>query len=411
MRACIHWFGEDLDCPVHLENLQALAEVAYCGYVAARLKYVPLYLERLLFYLLKGAAARGPSNACLRFASLLYTDLLKYQPPQVPADDYASIAKSAFSMLWKSAEAMSETDKTPDGLRVVLSAQLQAVRFLVLLEYESPVLLLQEPPFFTSMVTRYASCAALKFEAQRSPMSMGEACFLSEQLFCHLIAAFLERRGVNVPLTHSLCILELTVVRARYLCKSGCFRESKAVLQQSYEYLTELRDKKHWWSVALDVLSAGVKLSRVLALAEGSVGPFFAQAAHALNASLDAQESLLRVLIESCQLFIIPLYEHAKKTKLGVFKLQDILGLSAFMEAYFKLLSKLVDTVSKVFFPVLLNRFRATVQGCVLEDHGPCTCTPKCRLCQRKQMHFHNELFTFQACLLRWWWLGKKLAI
>ncbi|KAJ6654715.1 hypothetical protein lerEdw1_006578 [Lerista edwardsae] len=344
LRACIHWFGEDLDCPVHLENLQALAEVAYCGYVAARLKYVPLYLERLLFHLLKGAAAQGPSNACLRFANLLYADLLKYQPPQVPADDYASIAKSAFGVMWKSSEAMSETDKTPAGLRVVLSAQLQAVRFLVLLEYESPVLLLQEPPFFTSVVTRHASSAAVKFEAQRSPMSTEEACFLSEQLFCHLVAAFLERRGVNVPMTlqDSLCILELTVVRARYLCKSGCFRESKEVLQQSYDYLRKLRDKKHWWSAALDVLSAGVKLHRVLALAEGSVGPFFAQAADALNASLDAQESLLRVLIESCQLLITPLYEHAKKTKLGI-KLQDILGLSAFMEAYSKLLSKLVD--------------------------------------------------------------------
>lgn len=361
LRACIHWFSEGLDCPVHLENLQALAKVAYHGCVAARLKYVPLYLERLLYHLLKGAAARGPSDACLEFANLLYADLLKYQPPQVPADDYASIAKSAFSVLWKSTDAMSEMDKSPAGLRVVLSMQLQAVRFLVLLEYENPVLL-QEPPFFTSMVTRHAASAAVKYEAQRSPLSMEEAHFLSEQIFCHLVGAFLGRRGENEPLTFQdyLYIFELTVVRVRYLCKSGCFRESKEVLQQSRDYLKELKNKSHCWSVVINVLSAGVELNRVLALSEGSLGPFFVQAADALNDSLDAQESQLRVLIESCQLFTTPLYGHVKKSKLKIFKLQDTLGFSAFMEAYARLLKKLVDIVSKGF-SIFLNRPSAVV--------------------------------------------------
>ncbi|XP_053153378.1 separin isoform X2 [Hemicordylus capensis] len=347
LRACIHRLGEGLDCPAYFENLQALAEVAYHGYVTARLHCIPLYLERLLFHLLKGIAARGPSDACMKFADLLYADLLKCQPPQVSADDRVSIAKSAFSILWKCTDAMAKMDKTPAGFRTVLSTQLQAARFLFLLEHDGTGLMLPEPPFFTSMVARHTSTAAVIFEAQRSPLSGEEARFLSEQI-CHVVAALLERTGMNEPLAFqdSLCVFELTVVRVRYLCKSGCFRESKEVLQQSSGYLRKLRNKRDCFSVALDLLTAGVELNRVFGLASGSAGPFFTQAAEALNTSLDAQEPLLRVLAETCQLFITPLYEHARKSKLKVFGLQDILGLSAFMEGYFRLLSKLLDTVA-----------------------------------------------------------------
>ncbi|XP_061470711.1 separin isoform X2 [Rhineura floridana] len=347
LRACIQRLGENVDWPAHFESLQALAEVAYHGYTAARLQYVPLYLERLLYHLLRGIAAWGSSNNCLRFANLLYADLLKHQPPQVPADDYVSVAKSAFGVLWKSTDVMVKLDKNPAEFRLVLSTQLQAVCFLVLLEHDAPTHLLQEPPFFTSMVARHASSAALMFEAQRSPLRKEEACFLSAQFFCHLVAAILEKRGVNEPLAFQdcLCIFELAVVRSRYLCKSGCFKESKEVVQQSSGYLRRSSHESHCFSVAVDVLSAGVELSKVLAQAEGSVGPFFIHAAKALDSSPDAQEPLLRLLTESCQLLITPLYGHVRKSNQRLFNLHDILGISAFMESYVGLLRKLLDLV------------------------------------------------------------------
>ncbi|XP_044299231.1 separin [Varanus komodoensis] len=342
LRACIHKFGEGLDCPAHLRHLQALAEMAYHGYTAARHQYVPLYLERLLHHLLRGVAARGPSDMCLKSAQLLYTELLKYQPPQVPADDYTSIAKSTFSVLWKSTDVMGKADKTPADFRAVLSTQLQAVCFLVLLQHDVPSTLLQEPPFFTSLVAQHAFAAAVVFEAQRSPLSREEARFLSEQFSHRLVAAFLERKRGNEPLTFQdcLCIFELMVIRSRYLCKSCCFREGMEVLQQSAGYL-----KQNCFRAALDVLSAGVELHRGLALAKDSVGPLFIQAAEALNYSVDAQEALLRVLAESCQLLITPLYGNAKKDKQSLFNLEDILGISAFMKSYFRLLQKLLDLV------------------------------------------------------------------
>ncbi|KAH0629032.1 hypothetical protein JD844_010779 [Phrynosoma platyrhinos] len=348
LRACIHRFGESLDFPAHFKSLQALAEMAYHGYVAARLQYVPLYLERLLYHLLKGAAAWGSSDASLKFADLLYADLSKYQPPQVPADDYIAIAKSAFSVLWKSTDAMAKMDKTPAELRLVLSTHLQAVRFLVLLEHDTPAFLLQEPPFFTSMVARHASAAATVFEAQQSPLSREEACFLSDQLLHHLVEAILERKTKKEPLAFQdcLCVFELTLIRSRYLCKSGCFRECKEILQQSSSYLSRSRNLMRCFTVILNVFSAGLEVSRELLLAEGSVAPFFSQIAEGMNSSADVEEPLLKLLVESCQLLITPLYGHVKKSKWRHFSLEEILGISAFMENYLGMLSKLISVVS-----------------------------------------------------------------
>lgn len=351
LRACIHRFAESSVCPEHLEGLRTLAERAYHGYVEARQQYVPLYLERLLYHLLRGAASRGPSETSLGFAKLLCTELLKHQPPEVPADDFASITKSAFSVLWKSTDPVAKTDRTPAQFRAILSSQLQAVRFLVLLKDSSPVLPIREPPFFTSVATQHAVVAASVFEAQRTPLPREDACFLSEQLFGHLVLGLLEGRAPSetLPFQVMLCIFELAVMRSRYLCKSGCFAESKEVLQQSRNYLRRSKNRRSFFSAGLDFLSIGVKLNRILTLQDAPVGPLFAQAAEILNTLLDADEHLLKAMIESCQLFIMPLYGYARGTKHHIFSLRDILGISAFLERYFELLGKLLDIVSLFF--------------------------------------------------------------
>lgn len=341
-----------MDCPGHLKSLQALADMAYHGYVSARLQYVPLYLERLLYHVLRGAAANGPSDTCLRFADLLYADLLKHQPPQVPVDDYTSIAKSTFSVLWKTTDAVAKVEKMPAEFKLELSTQLQAVRFLMLLEHNSPTLLLHEPPFFTSIVARHASAAAVSFETRCSPLKKEEACFLNEQLFHHLVAAILEKNGVGEPLPFQdcLCIFELMVIRVRYLCKTGCFRQSKEVIQQSKVFLRKSNNESRCLRLILDILFAGVELNKALLVAKSPLGPFFNQAAEVLNCSLGAQEPLLKVLAESSQLLVTPLYEYAKKDNQVPFDLDDILRVSTFMESYFRLLCKLLDMVSKAVF-------------------------------------------------------------
>ncbi|XP_067320360.1 separin [Anolis sagrei] len=348
LRACIHRFGTKLDFSAHLKSLHALAEVAYDGYVKARSQYVPLYLERLLYHLLKGAAAGGPSDSCMRFAGLLYEELSQNQPPQVPADDYTSITKSAFSVLWKSTDAMSKMDKTPLELRTILSTQVQAIRFLMLLDHDAATLSVQEPPFFTTMVARHASAAAAVFEAQQNPLSKEEACFLSDQLFHHLVEAILERKSKKEPLAIQDClhVCELAIIRARYLCKSGCFRECNEILWQSSSYLSRSSNMKHWFAVIFKTLSAGLVISRKLLLGEGSVGPPFHQIAEGIASLLDIEEPLLKLLVESCQLLVTSLYGHVRKSQWRHFSLEEIQGFSAFMEHYLSMFSKLIKMVS-----------------------------------------------------------------
>ncbi|XP_077185241.1 separin isoform X2 [Paroedura picta] len=347
LRACIHRFAEGLDCPEHLEGLRTLAERACHGYREARPQYVPLYLERLLYHLLRGAASRGPSETSLSFASLLCTELSKHQPPEVPADDFASIAKSAFSVLWKSADAAAKTDRTPKQSRAVLLSQLQAVRFLALLAHNSPVLSLREPPFFTSVAAQHAAAAASVFEAQRSPLPGEDARFLSEQMSGHFVSGLLERRD-TLPFQDTLCIFELAVLRTRYLCKSGIFAESEEVLQQSRACLRRSKERRSFFSAGLDVLSVGIELNRSLALQDSSVGLLFARAAKLLSGLLDSDSHLLKATVESCQLFITALYGYARETKRSSFGLQDILGISAFMERYFELLGSLLKVLQDV---------------------------------------------------------------
>uniref|UniRef100_A0A8C3RVU3 separase n=1 Tax=Chelydra serpentina TaxID=8475 RepID=A0A8C3RVU3_CHESE len=350
LRACIHWLGLGRSCLAHFESLSDLAELACQGYLAAGLQRVPLYLEKILYHLLRNIATQGAYDACLRFADLLYANLARCRPPEVPAEDFEAIAKSSFSVLWKGAEALAKSGQAPRESRVVLSARLQAVRFLVFLEEDCSAQLPLEPPFFTSQVARQAAAAAVMFEAQRSPLSKEDACFFSEQLARHLIAALLDGRSAAepLPLQRSLCLFELTLERCRRLCKSSCFGEAKEAIDQAQGYLEGAGDLRRGFGAALGLLRAGVGLNQVLALGDSQAGLPLSQAAAALSCAAGVPEPLPRVLGESCQFIVSSLNGYMKKSEQRVFSLEDIRGFSTFMEGYSWLLRRLLDSVSKI---------------------------------------------------------------
>ncbi|XP_053868201.1 separin isoform X1 [Malaclemys terrapin pileata] len=344
LRACIHWLGLDRSCLAHFESLLDLAELACQGYIAAGPQHVPLYLEKILYHLLRNVATQGAYDACLRFAELLYANLARCRPPEVPAEDFEAIAKSSFSVLWKGADALAKSGQAP---RVVLSGRLQAVRFLVFLEEDYSAQLPLEPPFFTSQVARQAAAAAVMFEAQRTPLSKEDARFFSEQLARHLIAALLDGRSAvePLPLQWSLCLFELTLERCRRLCKSSCFGEGKEAIDQAQGYLEGAGDIRRDFAAALGLLRAGVQLNQVLALGESQAGLPLSQAAAALSCAAGVPEPLPRVLGESCQFIVSSLNGYMKKSKRRLFSLEDILGLSTFMEGYSWLLRRLLDSI------------------------------------------------------------------
>ncbi|XP_067385631.1 separin [Emydura macquarii macquarii] len=347
LRACIHWLGLGRNCQAHFESLLDLAELACQGYIAARPQRVPLYLEKILYHLMRNVAAQGSYDACLRFADLLSANLASCQPPEVPAEDFEAIAKSSFGVLWKGADALAKSGQAPGESRVVLSGRLQAVRFLVFLEEDCSAQLPLEPPFFTSQVARQAAAAAVMFEARRTPLSKEDACFFSQQLAGHLITALLDGRRATepLPLQLSLCLFELSLERCRRLCKSGCFEEAEEAIDQAQGYLEGADDTRRGFGAALGLLRAGVQLNRVLALGKNQAGLPLSQAAAALSCAAEVPEPLPRVLGESCQFIVSSLNGYVKKSERRLFGLEDILGLSTFIEGYSWLLRSLLDSV------------------------------------------------------------------
>uniref|UniRef100_A0A8C8VLM4 separase n=1 Tax=Pelusios castaneus TaxID=367368 RepID=A0A8C8VLM4_9SAUR len=318
LRACIHWLGLGSNCQAHFESLLELAELACQGYIAARPQHVPLYLEKILYHLMRNVATQGSYDASLRFADLLYANLARCQPPEVPAEDFEAIAKSSFSVLWKGVDALAKLAQAPEESRVVLSGRLQAMRFLVILEEDGSPELPLELPLFMSQVARHAAAAAVMFEAQRNPLSKEDACFFSKQIADHLITALLDGRSVGepLPLQPSLCLFELTLERCRCLCKSSCFVEVKEAIDQARVYLDGADDgTQEGFSAALSLLQAGVQLNQVLALGESQAGLPLSQAAATLSCAVGVPDPLPRVLSESCQFIISSLNGYMKKSE------------------------------------------------------------------------------------------------
>ncbi|XP_074427924.1 separin isoform X2 [Larus michahellis] len=341
LRVCVERMAQPGGSPAHATSLVALAEEACQGYLSTVPQPAPLYLEKILYHLLRNAAMRGSGEACWRVANLLRARLLTYRPGQVPSKDFTAITYSSFSVLWKGADALAEPERPQEEGRGILLVRLRALRFLLLLEEDGAALTLLQPPFFTSQTAQQAAAAAALYEAQQTSSSS----FLGRQLGDCLLAAL--RKEVTEPpsLQQSLCFFELTLEQCRHLCKSGEYREAEEAVKGARGFLGTAGGSAKSFRDPLSLLEAGVQLSQVLAKSTGPAGPPFSQAAAALRAVMEASELFLRVLAESCQFLISSLGEYVKRSKQQPFGREDVLSLCAFTEGHYRVLHRLLRRV------------------------------------------------------------------
>ncbi|XP_062453073.1 separin [Rhea pennata] len=348
LRACVQQLGQPGACAAHAAGLVALAEVACRGYVAATPRPAPLYLEKILYHLLRNAVARGAGDACWKAADLLRARLLTYRPREAPSEDFAAVARSGFGVLWNGADALAEAGRAPDESRAALSARLRALRFLALLEDDDGAALLpREPPFFTSQTARQAAAAAVMFEARRAPLGADDAAFLGRQLAGRLLAALREGGGAAEPsdLQRSVCFFELSLERCRRLCKGGCYEEALEAAKEARGFLGAAGSSAKCFNDPLALLEAGVRLSRALAEDAGQAGPPLSRAAAALGSAAKVSERFVRVLAESCQLVVSSLSGYVKRSERRPFAREDVLGLCAFTEGYCCILRRLLEQI------------------------------------------------------------------
>ncbi|XP_059688724.1 separin [Gavia stellata] len=341
LRYCVERMAEPGGCPAYATRLVAAAEEACQGYLTAVPQPAPLYLEKILYHLLRNAVGRGSGDACWRVAELLRARLLTYRPGQAPSKDFTAIAYSSFSVLWRGADTLAEPNRPQEKGRAIFSVRLRALRFLLLLEEDGAALLPLQPPFFNSQTAQQVAAAAALYEAQWAPSSD----FLGRQLGDCLLTALRKEATEPPTLQQSLCFFELTLEQCRHFCKSGRYREAKAAVKDARSFLGATGSSAKSFGDPLSLLDAGVQLSQALAESASPAGPPFSQAAAALSAAAAASEQFLRVLAESCQFIISSLGEYVKRSKQQPFSQEDVLGLCAFTEGHCRVLHRLLERV------------------------------------------------------------------
>ncbi|XP_052016533.1 separin [Apodemus sylvaticus] len=342
LRACTQQLTAKLDHPGHLRSILDLAELACNGYLLSTPQRPPLYLERILFILVRNGLTQGSPENVLRLAQPLHTCLVQNSREAAP-QDYEAVTRGSFSLLWKGAEALSER-------RAAFSTRLNALSFLVLLEEDSVPC---EVPHFASPTACRVVAAYQLFDATGQGLDEADADFLYDMLSQHVIRVLVgEGSSSPGPLSpqRALCLLELTLEHCRRLCWNHHHHKTARALEKAHDHLEES-------SIApsLQLCQIGVKLLEVAEERPEAVAQLLTKAAAILNNSIEAPSPPLRALYDSCQFLLSGLERGIKRH----YRLDAILSLSAFLGGYRSLVQHLRE----------VSEASSKQQQCLLQMH------------------------------------------
>ncbi|TWW62203.1 Separin [Takifugu flavidus] len=113
IRACNHQLGVGSPDPDHVVHLVQLVEVSLHGYdVSSALvaQSTPLYMEKIIFHIVKKLSSLEAHHLCSHVAGLLHSRLI----PAQQGEDYCVLVRSCFSVLWNGLSA-SKHKKTANA--------------------------------------------------------------------------------------------------------------------------------------------------------------------------------------------------------------------------------------------------------------------------------------------------------
>ncbi|CAN8178423.1 unnamed protein product [Coccothraustes coccothraustes] len=334
LRSCAAELARPGGLLAHGAQLLALAQEATQLYLSLEPEPPELYLEKILFHVLRNAAAWAGPHAWSA-AELLRERLRRGRG----GGDWATVTSSAFGVLWNAAAALAGPERPREEGRAVLTARIRALRFLLLLESrdgESSPRESFQPPFFTSPTAQHAAAAAALYEAQRAPCPL----FVAGQLREFLLDALRDEAPQPPGLRESLCFLELTLQRCRHLCKARRPRDALDALEDSRTFL----GAGNSLGAPLELLEAGIQLGRALpAKGVAAVGPALRRAGAALAAECSGR--VLRLLLESSQFVLAQLGEVLRRSRELPLGLQDLPGVCGFCQGHGRALRRLLAQV------------------------------------------------------------------
>ncbi|XP_041038447.1 separin [Carcharodon carcharias] len=297
IRACIQRLGEQEPedeeqeeegklCEGHLRSLVGLAELACEGYQASAPSrgqgQGPLYLERLLFHLLKGAACRGALESCLALSERLQRGLELWLAGAAAGEapllrDCEVVAKNGFGVLWKGGGGAGDR-------RLALSLRLRALRLLALAAGA------ESPRPLSSVSARFAWACALYLRG--APPPSGQEAEHLRREFEGLLPAVLPGGGGGAG---QLCACELALQCCGTLCRAGHPSLALEALTRAQALLGPAVPPHFSWALQLGRLGCSLG---------AGPGPSLAPAARALRSLPPGDPWQSRALGRGCQFLL-----------------------------------------------------------------------------------------------------------
>ncbi|XP_012887879.1 PREDICTED: separin [Dipodomys ordii] len=262
----------------------------------------------------------------LRLAQPLHACLVQCSH-QAASQDYVTMTRGSFCLLWKGAEALLDR-------QAAFSARMKAVSFLVLLEDESTPC---EIPHFASPTACRVVAAHQLFDNSGHGLDEADANFLYDLLSRLVIRVLVKEENKSPgPLSpqRALCLLELTLEYCRRLCWSCHFDKANRAVEEAHGYLrnTSLAPSLQLCQLGIELLQTGEEGSQ-------AVAQLLTKASAILNNSMEAPSCHLRALYDSCQFFLSGLERSNKRHH----RPDAVLSLFAFLGGYTSLLKQLQD--------------------------------------------------------------------
>ncbi|XP_029948057.1 separin [Salarias fasciatus] len=332
IRACNHQLGVASLHFDHVSQLVKLVEISLHGFdlcAALAAQSTPLYMEKIVFHILKKLSSLEVHALCSRVAELLYSRLSAGQQVE---EDYHVLVRNCFSVLWNRLNPAK--DGTVLNLRDKLHYQMQALGFLLLLDTDGA-----SQPSLKS--PKYAVDAITEFEKNCGEVTKDDGHFLLQEMRTSFNRCWPSSQRGEVDESkqfrqtsnvYALSEMALTVVKL--LCKAGLYTMASAFLK---EIQSKISDCDRCRCTALVLGKWGVKIHSAAKAGkeEGQALTECARALRSLPTTLEDRES--HAVLEGCSLVVWAVESGNNKGQSG----PALLALFSFQEEHQELILKI----------------------------------------------------------------------
>ncbi|CAL8339223.1 unnamed protein product [Merluccius merluccius] len=331
IRACNHQLGVGPPGPDHTGRLVRLVEVAFRGYDVSGVNIAqrsPLYMEKIVFHIVKKLSSLGVHGLCGHLGSLLHDRLL---PPQ-QTDDYSGFVRTCFAVLWNGLAAAKDGNTL--NPKDKLHCQMQSLKFLLLLDSGGTAPL---------TCSKGADDAFATFQKACGPLTTDDASFVLQETLAFFHACWRSGQcGSGEFLGHaSLPALSKVVLAvAKLLCKAGYSQLASSLVDEVEGTARHCGDCRHsLTSLELVRWAVSVHASKDLDDERGQTFTECARALRSLPADLEHQET--NAILEACSMVLWAVEaSHCNKLSAPV-----LLAWFSFLEEHQELIIKTLQKV------------------------------------------------------------------